>query len=198
MPLDTKIDASLEHYQYQTGARDPVWVHKDPVTNRPQFPTLKEDIETDICIIGCGISGISTAYELVTRGKEVVMVEARDVLAGNTSRTSGHLNNDLDDGFAEIQKKHGESGAKIAAESHGWALDRVGEISKKLGIECEYRKLPSYNFSQYPRGDPKRDDEIKELKEEAEWQRKVGIDTEFKVYHTHWRVNVMSVRDVVG
>jgi glycine/D-amino acid oxidase-like deaminating enzyme/nitrite reductase/ring-hydroxylating ferredoxin subunit len=180
MPLDTKIDASLEHYQYHTGARDSVWVHKDPVTNRPQFPTLKEDIETDICIIGCGISGISTAYELVTRGKEVVMVEARDVLAGNTSRTSGHLNNDLDDGFAEIQKKHGESGAKIAAESHGWALDRIGEISKKLGIDCEYRKLPSYNFSQYPRGHPKRDDEIKELKEEAEWQKKVGIQTEFK------------------
>lgn len=182
--MDTKVDASPSQFQHATGARDSVWVHKDPVSNRPDFPALKEDLETEICIIGAGISGISTAYELILRGKEVVMVEARGVLSGNTGRTSGHLNNDLDDGFVDIAKKFGESGAKIASESHGWARDHVGEISKKLGIECEYRKVPAYEFSQYPVGDPKHDEEIKELKEEAEMQRKLGMETHYKVITT--------------
>lgn len=182
--MDTKVDASPAQFMHATGARPSVWVHKDPVSNRPDFPTLKEDLETEICIIGAGISGISTAYELINRGKEVVMVEARGVLSGNTDRTSGHLNNDLDDGFLDIAKKHGEDGAKIASESHGWALDRVGEIAKKLNIDCEYRKLPSYNFSQYQRGDPKRDDEIQELKEEAEMQKKLGMNSRFQVSET--------------
>ncbi|XXG99873.1 hypothetical protein Hte_006214 [Hypoxylon texense] len=67
-----------------SGITDAVWIHEDPYANRPQFHTLTEDIETDVCIIGAGITGISIAYELVTRGREVVLVEARDVLAGES------------------------------------------------------------------------------------------------------------------
>jgi glycine/D-amino acid oxidase-like deaminating enzyme len=173
-----------KHFMHTTGATDSVWVHKMPYSQYPTFPELKEDLETDVCIIGAGIAGISTAYELVNRGREVVLLEARDVLSGNTSRTSGHLTNDLDDGFVEIAKKHGEKGAKIAAESQAWGRDRIGEIAKKLGIECEYRHLPAYEFSQYKRDDPKHAEEIKEIKEEAEFQKKIGMETVYKVRAT--------------
>lgn len=168
-----------KHFMYATGATDPVWVHKMPYSEYPTFAELKEDTETDVCIIGAGIAGISTAYELVSRGREVVMIEARNVLAGNTSRTSGHLTNDLDDGFVEIAKKHGESGAKIAAESQAWGRDRIGEIAKKLGIQCEYRHLPAYELSQYKKDDPKHAEEVEKIKEEAEMQRKIGMETHY-------------------
>ncbi|KAK3690359.1 FAD dependent oxidoreductase-domain-containing protein [Podospora appendiculata] len=168
-----------EMCMHTSGTLDPVWVHKEPYSNFPQFPPLDHDIETEICIIGAGIAGISTAYELIKRGKRVVMIEARDVLAGETGRTSGHLTNDLDDGYLEIAKKHGEQGAKIAAQSHAWARDHIGDIAKELGIDCEYRRLPAYDVSQYPVGDEKHDQELKELKEEAEYQAKLGIETRF-------------------
>jgi len=164
---------------HTSGATDSVWVHKQPYSAFPQFTPLDHDIETDICIIGAGIAGISTAYELVKRGKQVVMIEARDVLSGETGRTSGHLNNDLDDGYLEIAKKHGEQGAKVAAKSHAWARDRIGEIAAELGIDCEYRKLPAYNVSQYPVGHEKHAEEIQELKEEAAMQNKLGIETRY-------------------
>lgn len=138
-------------------------------------------METDICVIGAGISGISTAYELVRRGKNVTVIDARNVLSGETGRTSGHLTNDLDDGYLEIAKKHGEKGAKAAAESHAWARDRIGEIAKELRIDCEYRRLPAYDISQFPVGEKKHDDELKQLKEEAEYQNKLGIETRFDV-----------------
>jgi len=166
---------------HTSGATDSVWVHKMPYSKIPTFSALDRDIETDICVIGAGIAGISTAYELVKRGKQVVMVEARDALSGETGRTSGHLTNDLDDGYLEIAKKHGQEGAKQAAASHAWARDRIGEIAKELGIECEYRKLPAYDVSQYPVGEGKHDEEIKELKEEAEMQKSIDIESRFDV-----------------
>ncbi|KAI0834605.1 DAO-domain-containing protein [Hypoxylon sp. FL0890] len=168
-----------EQFVRTSGIKDPVWVHGDPFSNRPEFHPLSEDIETDVCIIGAGIAGISLAYELITRGREVVLIEARDVLAGETGRTSGHLSNALDDMYPEIAKKHGESGAKAAAESHTWALNRVGEIAKELNIDCEYRQLPAYRVSQYQRGTEEWKKDIEEIKEDAELAKKLGIDATF-------------------
>lgn len=74
-----------------------------------------------------------------------------------------------------------EDGAKQAAASHAWARDRIGEIAEELGIECEYRRLPAYDISQFPVGEKKHEDELQELKEEAEYQRKIGLETRFDV-----------------
>jgi glycine/D-amino acid oxidase-like deaminating enzyme len=181
-----------QQFFHTSGATDAVWVHQDPVSNRPSFTKLNQDIETDVCVIGGGIGGISTAYELVSRGREVVLLEARQVLSGETGRTSGHLTNDLDDGYTEIAKKHGDAGAKAAAESHAWGRDRVGEISKMLGIDCEYRKLPAYEVSQYSTKEKKdHEEEMHELRKEEAAQRKFGIDSRFDV-STHCRPDLQD------
>ncbi|KAF5986057.1 oxidoreductase [Fusarium bulbicola] len=174
------VSSKSQQFFHTSGVTDSVWVHQDPVSNRPSFSKLSQDIETDVCVIGGGIGGISTAYELVTRGREVVLLEARQVLSGETGRTSGHLTNDLDDGYTEIVTKHGDEGARAAAESHAWGRDRVGEISKMLGIECEYHKLPAYEVSQYSTKDAKEhEDEMNDLRKEEAAQRKFGIDARF-------------------
>lgn len=156
-----------KHFQKTSGTTEPVWIHLEPYRNRPEFPKLDNDVETDVCIIGAGIAGISTAYELVRRGHKVVLLEARDVLSGETGRTSGHLANALDDGYTNIASKHGQEGAKAAADSHTWALKRVGEISEELQIDCEYRTLPGYTVSQWQRGDKRHDKDVKMLRAEV-------------------------------
>lgn len=175
----TQINTEPYRSMQTSGSTEPVWTHKLPWSQMPDFPSLDKDLETDIAIIGAGIAGVSTAYELVKRGKQVTLIEARNVLSGETGRTAGHLTNDLDDGYLEIAKKHGEEGAKQAAASHAWARDRIGEIAEELGIECEYRRLPAYDISQFPVGEKKHEDELQELKEEAEYQRKIGLETRF-------------------
>lgn len=172
--------ADPKQFMRTSGETDAVWIHTDPYSNRPQFSKLDRDLETDVCIIGSGISGISIAYELVTRGINVVLIEAREILSGETGRTSGHLANDLDDGYTEIAKKHGDEGAKAAADSHTWALNRVGEISKQLGIECEYRKLPGYDISQYLRNSRQHADDMQQLLVDGKKASAVGIRTEYK------------------
>ncbi|KAF3064952.1 putative Rieske 2Fe-2S iron-sulfur protein YhfW [Daldinia childiae] len=173
------VTNDLEQFVRTSGITNPVWIHGDPFSKRPQFNPLSKDIETDVCIIGAGIAGISIAYELITRGREVVLVEARDVLSGETGRTSGHLSNALDDMYPEIAKKHGKDGAKAAAESHTWALNRVGEIAKELGIDCEYRHLPGYRVSQYQKGTEEHKKDMDTIKEDVEMAKKLGIDATF-------------------
>ena len=170
------------HALETSGETEPVWIHTEPRSERPKFPRLNQNIKTDVCVIGSGIAGIQSAYELVKRGHEVVMVEARDILSGETDRTSGHLASALDDGYGEIAKKHGDTGAKLAAHSHSWAIDRVGEISKDLSIECEYRRLPGYQVSQYDRKkNPKEhNDDVKELKAEVAKAQELKLNAEYR------------------
>ncbi|KAF7193857.1 putative Rieske 2Fe-2S iron-sulfur protein YhfW [Pseudocercospora fuligena] len=174
--------SKFQHFNATSGFTEPVWVHTEPYSNRPEFSKLNRDVETDVAIVGSGISGIQSAYELVTRGYSVVMLEARDVLSGETGRTSGHLASALDDGYANIVAKHGVSGADIAAESHQWAIDRVDEIARKHHIDCEYRKLPAVQISQYDRKKQSKEhqEEIEELKQEVEAATAYGLDAKFE------------------
>lgn len=75
-----------------SGYKLPVWIATDPFDKRPKFPKLDRNIShTDLIVVGAGISGISTAYEACEAGLKVTMIDARDVLGGETGRTSGHL-----------------------------------------------------------------------------------------------------------
>ncbi|KAH7166540.1 FAD dependent oxidoreductase [Dactylonectria macrodidyma] len=166
-------------FNQTSGANEAVWVHRDKASDRPRFSSLDSDLKTNVCIVGAGISGISTAYELVSRGKDVILLEAREVLSGETGRTSGHLSNALDDHYINIRKKHGDNGAKAAAESHTWAIGHVGSIAEKLEIECEYRRVPGYEISQFQRGDKGHDEDIGELRKEADFAKELGLDVKF-------------------
>lgn len=169
-----------QHFLNTSGDRDPVWVHLMPYSKFPEFPPLDRDVETDVCVVGSGVAGTSISYELVARGWRVTMIEARHVLSGESGRTSGHLSNALDDSYVGIEKKHGFKGAKAAADSHSWAIDRVGEISKKLGIECEYRRLPAYTISQYEHSSPEHEKDRAGIRHEAEKAQALGLDVSFR------------------
>ncbi|KUI68572.1 Putative Rieske 2Fe-2S iron-sulfur protein YhfW [Cytospora mali] len=183
--MSTSTTASKGDTQYNrtTGATDSVWIHHEPYSKRPVFEPLKADIKTQTCIIGAGISGLSIAYELVKRQQEVVLLEAREVLSGETGRTSGHLSSALDDEYVNIEKTHGRQGAKAAAESHTWAIERVGQISRELGIDCEYHLLPAYRLSQFPKNSEKTEDHAKDvesMKAEARLAKELGLHAEYR------------------
>ncbi|HKY03495.1 MAG TPA: FAD-binding oxidoreductase, partial [Blastocatellia bacterium] len=83
-----------------------------------QGPALGEDKQTDVCIIGAGIAGLTTAYMLTEEGRSVIVLDDGPVAGGETSRTTAHLSNAIDDRYFEIERLHGEQGALTAAASH--------------------------------------------------------------------------------
>jgi len=101
MDHSTKEDYGMNR---TSGYKQPVWIATEPYSNRPTFPKLSQDITTDVIIVGAGITGISVAYECVQKGLHVTMIDAREILSGETGRTSGHLSSALDDRYYELIK----------------------------------------------------------------------------------------------
>jgi glycine/D-amino acid oxidase-like deaminating enzyme/nitrite reductase/ring-hydroxylating ferredoxin subunit len=112
----------------------------------PPRPALTKNITADVCVVGAGIAGLTTAYLLAEEGRSVVVLEAGTMASGETARTTAHLVNALDDRYFEIESMHGEKGARLAAESHTAAIDRIEAIVAKEKIDCEFERLDGYLF----------------------------------------------------
>src|SRR6187200_2189757 len=102
--------------------------------------------ECDVAVIGSGIAGISTAYELSKRGRSVIAIDRGRICGGMTSRTSAHLAPLCDDLVSEMIKIKGKEATKLFCESQVAAVDRIEEIQKQEKIDGDLRILDGYLF----------------------------------------------------
>ncbi len=107
---------------------------------------MRESIRADVCIVGAGIAGLSIAYMLTKAGKSVVILDDGLLAGGMTAVTTAHLSNALDDRYFEIERLHGEEGARLAAESHTAAIHRIEAIVMEEKIACDFERLDGYLF----------------------------------------------------
>jgi glycine/D-amino acid oxidase-like deaminating enzyme/nitrite reductase/ring-hydroxylating ferredoxin subunit len=112
----------------------------------PRPAPLAADIVADVCVVGAGIAGLTTAYLLAGDGVRVVLLDDGPIAGGQSQRTTAHLSNALDDRYYEIEKIHGEEGSRLAAESHGAAIDRIESIVRAEAIDCDFTRLDGYLF----------------------------------------------------
>jgi len=148
-----------------TGRTDSLWMATTPPRT---LPPLAEDLRTEVCVIGAGIAGITTAYLLALEGRRVVVLEDGAIGGGETGRTTAHLSNALDDRYHVLERLHGEEGARLAAASHGAAIDRIESIVAAEGIACDFQRLDGFLF--VPPGDS-----LDELDAEFEAARRAGL-----------------------
>ena len=126
-----------------TGKTDTPWMATSPLR---LTPPLAENLSTDVCIIGAGIAGITTAYLLAREGRRVVVLDDGAIGGGETGRTTAHLSNALDDRYHVLERLHGQAGARMAAASHAAAIDRIEEIVRDEGIDCNFERLDGFLF----------------------------------------------------
>ena len=107
---------------------------------------LSENANTDVCIVGGGIAGISAAYLLVQQGKSVIVLDDGSLGGGVTCRTTAHLSNAIDDRYTEIERLHGEKGAQLTANSHTAAIKEIEKNIRTEAIECDFEWLDGFLF----------------------------------------------------
>ncbi|HKP72575.1 MAG TPA: FAD-dependent oxidoreductase [Pyrinomonadaceae bacterium] len=130
------------------GETTSVWM---ATADTPPQPQLTGEARADVVIVGAGIAGLTTAYLLTKEGKRVVVLDDGAVAGGETCRTTAHLVNALDDRYYQLERLHGEEGARLAAESHTAAIDKIESIVNAEGIDCDFARVDGYLF--VPPGD---------------------------------------------
>lgn len=143
----------------ESGKTISVWMAS--ASEIPSDGQLREDTTADVCIVGAGIAGMTTAYLLAREGKRVVVLDDGQIGGGMTGRTTAQLVNALDDRFYDLERLHGESGARLAAESHSASIDRIEAIVQEEGIECEFERLDGYLFVPPNESKQQLEDELK-------------------------------------
>lgn len=113
------------------------------------FDSLREGVKTDVCIVGGGISGITTGYLLTRAGLKVAILEAGAIGSGETGRTTAHLSYILRSRYQDLISLHGIKGARLIAESHSYAIDTIEEIVRHGKIDCDYQRVSGYLFAPY-------------------------------------------------
>ncbi|KAJ6024137.1 hypothetical protein N7540_004934 [Penicillium herquei] len=99
-------------------------------------------------IIGSGLSGSLTAFELLeagVKGEDVIILEAREAASGASSRNAGHVRPDAFRGFSGYSKVHGpEQALKIIANER-LVLEKVDEFVKKHDVQCDFNLTSTFD-----------------------------------------------------
>lgn len=150
----------------ESGQTTSIWME---TAETPVQTALTEDTSADVVIVGAGIAGMTTAYLLAREGQSVVVLDDGPIGGGMTERTTAHLVNALDDRYYELERLHGEAGARLAAGSHTAAIDRIEAIVNEEKIDCEFERLDGYLF--VPPGDSRQ-----ELEDELKAAHRAGLE----------------------
>src|SRR5688572_25279216 len=146
------------------GRTTSIWM----TTAMPREASLASDERADVCIVGAGIAGLTTAYLLAKEGKRAIVVDDGPSAGGETCRTTAHLVSALDDRFYHLERLHGAEGARFAAQSHAAAIDKIELIIRDENIDCDFTRLDGYLF--VPPGD-----DLAQLENELKAAHRAGL-----------------------
>jgi glycine/D-amino acid oxidase-like deaminating enzyme/nitrite reductase/ring-hydroxylating ferredoxin subunit len=144
----------------------------DTVPPGDPAPAPDGDVEADVAVVGAGIAGLSTAWELTRRGHGVVVLEADRIAAGVTGHTTAKLSAQHTLIYDRLRRTRGPEGARLYARSQTEAVRHVARTAEELGINCDWEYAASYTYAQGRR-------RIPELRAEAEAAREAGLPAEF-------------------
>ncbi|MDE5893343.1 MAG: FAD-dependent oxidoreductase [Acetatifactor sp.] len=134
----------------------------------PEFPQLREDIHTDVLIIGGGIAGILTAYLLHQKGVKYLLIEKERICSWTTQNTTAKITAQHGLNYHKILKSGGVEKVQKYLQANQAALEKYAELC--ADIDCDYELRDNYVYATQDR---------KKLEEELEALHRIGFPAEF-------------------
>ena len=115
----------------------PYWLDLE----RPRYPVLSADARADVAVIGAGIAGLKLADYLSQHGLECIVLEAKQVGEGASSRNQGCIVTGLAVSYAELAAAHSREVARglVALSHHNQEL--LEQQMAQHEIACDYEVL---------------------------------------------------------
>ncbi len=135
---------------------------------RPAFDALKQDVQTDVLIIGGGIAGILCALMLEKSGVKYILVEAQRICSGVTANTTAKLTFQHGLIYSEIMKKYGEETALKYLLSQKAAAEKFAKLCRET--DSDFSVKDSYVYSL---------DDREKIEQEVNALNKLGVNAQF-------------------
>lgn len=105
----------------------------------PHTESLSGRVQADVCIVGAGYTGLTTALELAKTGINVVLLERQEIGFGGSGRNAGHCTPTFTHySLPELRRMLGEPWAERLIERQTRANDRVSSMIRDYQIDCEW------------------------------------------------------------
>ncbi len=147
-----------------------LWLDLDRKTN--QYPSLSNDTETDVCIIGAGILGLTSAYYLSNLGFKVVVLEKDDIGEKTTGHTTAKITSQHNLFYDYLIHSYGKKFASDYLQANEKAIQNIKQIIDSEKIKCDFQYQNSYVYTTQK-------SELKAIKKEVSAVESLGFPCEF-------------------
>lgn len=148
-----------------------IWIQN--TKNTQEYNKLEKNIETEVCIIGAGIFGLSTAYYLTQKGINVTVVEAeKDIGLKTSGNTTGKITSQHGLFYDHLIKDFGEEYAQKYLNANEQAIKNIKKIIDQNNIECDFEWQDSYVYTT-------NEEELSQIQDEVNAVKKLGLNAEF-------------------
>ena len=136
------------------------------------FAPLTGSLDVDVAVVGGGITGITAAVLLCRAGQRVALLERDTIASGETGNTTSHLTEAIDARYRTLIQDFGEDNARLVAQSSRDALNWIEAIVREAGIECGFRRVPGYLYTE-------RQQDLESLANELDAARRAGGEVQW-------------------
>lgn len=140
--------------------------------NKKQYPYLTEDLETDICIIGGGVTGAIASYYFSKNNVKTVLLEKKRIAHLSTSVTTSLLQYELDDNISDLKEYTTLESVLRSYKLGIKALKEIEEFINEYGNKCDYKKRNTLLYTS-------KKDQINCIKIEYDYRKENGLDVEY-------------------
>ena len=137
-----------------------------------KFQSLKENVDTDICIIGGGLTGLNLAYNLRKYNIKTILIEKDRICKSTSGNSTAKITSQHGLIYKYLADSKGIDFAKKYYKANEKAIENIANIIKKENIDCDFEYQPSYVFTENI-------SDIQKIKEEASIVNKFGGKAEY-------------------
>lgn len=137
-----------------------------------KFESLSKDLNTDVCIIGAGIFGLTCAYYLSKLGYHTVVLEKYKIGQKATGHTTGKITSQHGLFYDYLISSYGKKYAHDYLQANEQAIENIQTIIDNEKIKCDFERQNSYVYTTSK-------DELRAIKKEIKAVEDLGFPCEF-------------------